>query len=237
VIGLQPSMPVVTDNLRHVRERVSQVSVGAGRSPEDVRLLAATKQVSPAVVSRIIEQGIRLIGENRIQEAVSKIPAVEARDQAVWHFIGHLQTNKASQAVDLFSTVQSLDSTRLAESLGRAASRRGRPVDVLLEINTSGESSKQGFRVDDIYVAAEAALATEWLRPAGLMTIGPLTGDVHAVRASFRMLATLRDRLAARYTESEWGLLSMGMSDDYEIAIQEGSTLIRLGRALFGPRG
>jgi pyridoxal phosphate enzyme (YggS family) len=175
------------------------------------------------------------MGENRVQEAAEKIPAL-AGLRVDWHFIGHLQSNKARQAIRLFSTVQSIDSVDLARVVNRLAAEQGKQVRVLLEVNTSGEPSKHGFAPTEIERATPVIQSMSALEIEGLMTVGPLTSDAHQTRQAFRLLKSLRDQLAARYTEADWDTLSMGMTDDFEIAVEEGSTLVRVGRAIFGPR-
>jgi PLP dependent protein len=225
----------ISGNVRIVNERIAAAAGRSGRSRDAVTLLAATKTVAPELIREGVAAGISAMGENRIQEAADKIPALHGVD-IDWHFIGHLQSNKARQAVRLFPTIQSVDSVELARTLQRVASDEGKWVRVLLEVNTSGEPSKHGFAPTEVERAALEIQSMSALEIEGLMTIGPLTNDAHETRQSFRLLKGLQDQLAARYTDSDWDTLSMGMTDDFEIAVEEGSTLVRVGRAIFGAR-
>lgn len=237
---LQPDLALhastIPQNLARLRERVAEAAVRSGRSPDEVALLAATKSVNPRLINLALDDGIRLVGENRVQEAASKIPEVGAGPGVEWHFIGSLQRNKARQAAALFDVIQSIDSIRLAETLDRISSDLGRKTHVLLEVNTTDESSKHGFSPDELLGSMDAILSFGDLRIEGMMTIGPLTMDADRSRRAFRSLSALRDNLSRRYPDMKLQVLSMGMSEDFEIAIEEGSTLIRLGRAIFGPR-
>lgn len=185
--------------------------------------------------------GLTLFGENRVQEAREKIAAVAAAGltHLRWELIGHLQTNKAARAVELFARVQSVDSLRLAEALEARAAQLGRILPILLEVNVAGEESKSGMAPDEVVGVARAVAALPHLRLEGLMTIAPLVDDPEQVRSVFRQLRALRETLRAEVPLAEdggWPELSMGMTDDFEVAIEEGATLVRIGRALFGER-
>jgi pyridoxal phosphate enzyme (YggS family) len=226
----------IADNLARVRADVARAAERCGRSPAQVGILAVTKTFPRERVQAACEAGLRLFGENRVQEAEQKyregLPPLEL------HLIGHLQRNKAQRAAALFSAVQSIDKVETAQALEAACAAGGRKVEILLEMNTSGESTKFGFDSEEaLLAAADPVLAFPHLRLRGLMTVGPLTGDREAVRAAFRRLARLLERLRSRYPDAALEVLSMGMSGDYEMAVEEGSTLLRLGTALFGPRG
>jgi len=218
------------ERLASVRGRIRAAAERVGRDPSSVRLIGASKTVPAAVLVEAVRAGLADLGENRVQEAEAKAPLLRAdlTDGAVpvWHLIGHLQSNKARKAVALFDWIHSVDSPRLADGLERIAQELGRAPRVLIEVNTSGEASKEGVAPDDAaaLIAHVAGLGT--LRLAGLMTIGPTGGDP---RPAFRLLRRLRD--AAGLDE-----LSMGMSGDFEAAIEEGATIVRVGSALFGAR-
>jgi len=218
------------ERLASVRGRIRAAAERVGRDPSSVRLIGASKTVPAAVLVEAVRAGLADLGENRVQEAEAKAPLLRAdlTDGAVpvWHLIGHLQANKARKAVALFDWIHSVDSPRLADGLERIAQELGRAPRVLIEVNTSGEASKEGVAPDDAaaLIAHVAGLGT--LRLAGLMTIGPTGGDP---RPAFRLLRRLRD--AAGLDE-----LSMGMSGDFEAAIEEGATIVRVGSALFGAR-
>ncbi len=234
-------MERLTERLDQIRGRLARAAERAGRPPESVRLLAVTKGFPAAVVREALALGLREFGENRVQEADAKISELGAAGEAGsaprWHLIGPLQRNKAKRAVTLFDEIHSLDSEDLVAEVARRAAAEGRMIAAYVEVNTSGDPGKHG-------VAPEGALALlgrvgrePAIRPAGLMTIGPLHGGPEGARASFRMLARLRDQaVEAGLLEAGAGL-SMGMSDDFEIAIEEGATIVRVGSALFGSRG
>lgn len=221
-----------------LRARVAAAALRGGRAESDVRIMAVTKTISAHLIRDAYALGFRLFGENRVQEAQSKISQVEMPG-AVWELIGHLQTNKAARAVQLFSRVQSVDSVHLAETLNRQALAQNRVLPVLLEVNVAREKSKTGFSPADLTGAATEIARFPHLRPEGLMTVAPLVSDPEDVRPIFRelraLLRTLREHVPLA-SGAEWKELSMGMTDDFEVAIEEGSTLIRVGRGLFGAR-
>jgi pyridoxal phosphate enzyme (YggS family) len=224
--------------LRAVHERIGEAAAQANRTPHEVRLIAVSKTVPVAVLRDAYALGIHDFGENRVQEAQEKIAALAAPDIR-WELIGHLQTNKANRATELFARVQSVDSPRLAEALSTRASALGKTLPILLEVNVAGEASKSGFASEEMVEAARRIVNLPGLRPEGLMTVAPLVVDPEEVRPVFRALRCLRDRLREAVplgADGGWPELSMGMSDDFAVAIEEGATLVRLGRALFGAR-
>jgi len=218
------------ERLEAVRARMQAAATRVGRDPASVRLIGASKTVPAGVLVQAVRAGLSDLGENRVQEAEAKAPLLRSdlTDGAgpTWHLIGHLQSNKARKAIALFDWIHSVDSPRLADALDRIALELGRTPRVLIEVNTSGEASKEGVAPEDApaLIAHVAGLAS--LRLKGLMTIGPLAGDP---RPAFRLLRRLRD--TAGLVE-----LSMGMSGDFEAAIEEGATMVRVGSALFGAR-
>jgi len=226
----------VKQRLQAVMERIRQACERSGRDPQDVRLVAVSKTMPAERVRRAVAAGVQILGENYVQEARDKIAQLE--DLSVsWHFIGHLQTNKAKYVVRMFDLIHSLDSFKLARELDRQAGRRGRVQPVLIQVNISREESKSGIAAEDIETLVRQVAGLEHLALQGLMTMPPFFDQPERARPYFRRLADL-----ARHIESlnipgvSMRELSMGMSGDYEIAIEEGATLIRLGTTLFGPR-
>jgi PLP dependent protein len=198
-----------------------------------VRLLPVSKNIGPAAIREASEAGLTVFGENRVQEARNKIPLCPGRLE--WHLIGHLQSNKVRPAVRLFSTIHSADSISLLDKLEAACAEEGRRLNVFLEINLAGEASKSGMKAEDAQAAVERANGLAHLDVTGLMTVPPIDPEPERVRPYFRQLRELRDRLRER-TGTPLPELSMGMSGDFEVAIAEGATWIRVGTALFGPR-
>lgn len=225
-------MPTVADNLAAVRARIQAAAARAGRNAADIQLVAVSKTILPEIMREVLAEGVTTFGESRIQEAKAKIPDLPGKLQ--WHFIGHLQTNKAREAVELFNTIQSVDSVRLARELDKCAGQACRTVPVLLECNVSGESTKFGFKPDEVAAALAELNALSRLEIRGLMTMAPFFEDPQNARPTFRALRELRDRL-----QQQHGIplpaLSMGMTNDFEVAIEEGATLVRIGTAIFRP--
>jgi PLP dependent protein len=228
----------VAVRLERLRERIAAAASHAGRRPEEITLVGASKTVDPERMAAAIVAGLRDLGENYVQEAQAKLPTIEspAAAQVRWHLIGHLQSNKARTAVGLFDIIQTLDSARLAGVLGRHAAAHGKRLGVLLEVDFTGEPDRTGLAPDRVYEAAEAALAQPSLELLGLMTVPALELPADQTRTVFERLRRLRDDLAVRYPTADWRHLSMGMTDDFELAIAEGATMIRVGRAIFGER-
>lgn len=228
-------MSNVADNLQKVQERMAAAAKRAGRNPEEIRLVAVSKTVPPDRVREGIQAGIKILGENYVQEAKKKIEAL-GHDVA-WHFIGHLQTNKAKIAVRLFDLIHSVDSLHLAEELNKAARAEGKVLPILLEVKLSTEKSKFGVEEDNILQLAEGISRMENLMLRGLMTMPPLFPDPEDARPYFIRLRKLSELLASqKFARVLMEELSMGMSNDFEVAIEEGATLVRVGTAIFGPR-
>jgi pyridoxal phosphate enzyme (YggS family) len=223
---------------RHARERIAAAAARAGRRPEDVRLIAVTKGFGPEIARAALAAGLVQLGESRVQEAKRKIPAVANSSPSArptWHLIGHLQSNKAGVAAQLFDWIHSIDSVRLAEAVN--ARRDETPVDVLIQIKTSTEAAKSGLATDAALDEVPRIAELPHLSVRGLMTIPPLDPDPQVARRAFRALSELAERLRAlRSPRVRMDHLSMGMSGDFEIAIEEGATMVRLGTGLFGPR-
>lgn len=238
--------------LEAVQARVAAAARQVGRDPAEVQIVAVSKTVPAERVAALARLGIWQFGENRVEEAEAKIPDVRAllgedlAHRISWYLVGHLQSRKAARALDVFDEVHSVDTVRLAARLDRLAAAQGRRLPVLLEVNISGEATKYGLPAGSwphdrkqaavLYAQIEAILSLPHLNVRGLMTVAPLTSDPEAVRPVFRRLRELRDALAGRWPGHALPVLSMGMSDDYEVAVEEGATMIRLGRAIFGPR-
>lgn len=225
-------MPLA-ENLAVVQSRIAAACERAGRVPSEVTLLAVSKNHPAETVAEAVRLGLALFGENRVQEAKAKIPLSPGR--ARWHFIGHLQSNKARDAVALFESIDSVDSLALAGELQKQAEKQAKTVKMLLEVNVAGESSKFGWNPERLL--AELARVNDFARLElhGLMTVAPYATDAEKVRPVFRRLRELRDRCADALG-APLPVLSMGMSGDLEVAIEEGATLVRVGTALFGPR-
>ena len=225
----------IADNIASIQERISKSALRAGRNPAEIRLVAVSKTVSAESIQEAIAAGVTILGENYMQEARNKIARIEK--QVEWHFIGHLQSNKAKYAVDLFSMIQSVDRLALAEELGQEANKRGKIVPVLIQVNISGEESKSGIDPQETLQLLERIAALQHLAVQGLMTMPPWFEDPEDARPYFSAMRKLREKLSR---EKIPGValqeLSMGMSGDFEVAIEEGATLVRIGTAIFGPR-
>jgi len=217
----------VTHNIKLIQQRIGAAAQRAGRQPESVALVAVSKTIEPERVETALSGGQTVFGESKIQEARAKIPLVSGR--AHWHMIGHLQTNKARDAVALFEVIHSVDSVKLAAELSRWAERAGKTQAILLEVNVSGESSKFGLKPEDLKSTVAEISQMPRLEVQGLMTIAPFAEEAEKARSCFRRLRELRDMFGLRE-------LSMGMTRDFEVAIEEGATLVRIGAGIFGER-
>jgi len=228
----------ISENLAGVRERIAAAANRAGRNPADVALMAVSKTFPAEAIREAYAAGQRLFGENRVQEFADKSAALTQLD-AEFHLIGHLQSNKAARAAELFTAVDSVDSLGLARKLDTATAKANRRLIVLIEINVGGEAAKSGVALDsaELEELVTAAADLQHLQFSGLMTIPPFTEDPEGARRYFRRLRELRDDIAARHLRGiSMDVLSMGMSHDFEVAIEEGSTCVRLGTAIFGER-
>ncbi len=225
---------VIADNVQAVRRRIEAACDRAFRDPDDVRLVAVTKTVEAERIVEAIHAGIDCIGENRVQEADGKfdqLPPVER------HLVGHLQRNKVKRALELFDVIQSVDSVRLAREISTRSEAGGRRTPVLVEVNTSGEESKYGLEPSETLEAIEEMADLGGIEVTGLMTVGAFLPDPEQVRPCFRTLRDLRDSVEDRVVPGvRMDHLSMGMTNDFEVAIEEGATIIRVGRAIFGER-
>ncbi|MGA8618074.1 MAG: YggS family pyridoxal phosphate-dependent enzyme [Candidatus Sulfotelmatobacter sp.] len=229
----------ISENIAAVRERINRAARRSARNPDNITLMAVSKTQPPERIREVYHAGLRVFGENRVQEFAGKAGALQDLHAAEWHMIGHLQSNKGAKTVELFHAVDSVDSLKLAEKLDVAARALGRKLDVLIEINVGGEAAKSGVPLDSP-VLEELLIAAprfEALAFRGLMTVPPFTDDPQGARPDFRKLRELRDAIAARQLPGvTMDQLSMGMSHDFEVAIEEGSTCVRVGTAIFGQR-
>jgi len=227
----------IAANLTLIMERIASAAARSGRSAEDVRLVAVSKTHSPDLIRDAIAAGVRSFGENKVQEAEGKIAEV-GRDAAEWHLIGHLQSNKVRKAIQLFDVIQSVDSTELAARLERICNEEGRSqLSVFIQVDLAGEATKSGVAEDDLPKLVSYLRECERLKLDGLMIIPPFFDDPESSRPYFQSLRVLRDRMVAEgaFTGGR-GELSMGMSHDFEVAIEEGATIVRIGTAVFGER-
>lgn len=226
-------------NVAAVHERIERAARRAGRSPSDVALMAVTKTHPPETIREAYAAGLRLFGENRVQEFAGKASLLADLAGAEWHMIGHLQTNKAVKTAELFAAVDSVDSVKLAEKLDMTAQKLKKKLPVLIEINVGGEAAKSGVALDsrELEELLQSAPRFEALEFRGLMTVPPFTDDPEGARSYFRRLRELRDATTKRNLSAiAMSVLSMGMSHDFEVAIEEGSTSVRVGTAIFGER-
>jgi pyridoxal phosphate enzyme (YggS family) len=231
-------MTTIAENVACVRARIAEACARAGRSPGEVTLVAVSKFRSPEAIAEAAAAGVNDFGENRVEEAGEKLPQIDLR--LTWHMVGHVQSRKAADVTRLFDVVQSVDSVKLARRLSRFAETL---LPVLLEVNVSGEAAKYGWQAADwesdraqrqaLWDDVREVLALPNLRVSGLMTMAPIVDDMELARPVFAGLRRLRDALAGDFPTSGWPHLSMGMTDDYPVAVEEGATMVRIGRAIF----
>lgn len=222
-----------SDRLEKVNSRIAEACSRAGRNISEIKLVAVAKGFGTEVIREAVDCGVRVIGESRVQEAAEKIP--KCPSYLEWHMVGHLQRNKARQAVNLFKVIHSVDSVRLMDTLERICAETGTILQVCLEVNVAGDSHKMGFAPEMIDGVLEQAGRFLHLEIIGFMTIPPFSNDTEDARKHFRMLRELRDRCQDKF-RLNLKELSMGMSNDFEVAIEEGATMVRIGTALFGER-
>ena len=226
-------MSQISDNLINIHSRIQDAAHRVGRQVSDVRLVAVSKTYPPAVIQEAWNAGQHVFGENRVQDALPKIAELPA--EAEWHFIGHLQSNKIRKALPAFTLIHGVDNLELAQQINRIAGEMGLTAKILLEINVSGESSKFGFSPTDLRQNLEGLLCLPNIGINGLMTMAPYSEDPETARPVFSKLRILRDELAAK-TGQALRELSMGMSGDFEVGIEEGATIVRIGSSIFGHR-
>lgn len=228
-------MASIRENLSKIQDRITVAADRSGQDPHSVCLVAVSKTKPVDLILEAIDAGITDVGENRVQEANSKRDQINRSVR--WHLVGHLQTNKVKQALQTFDLIHSVDSLRLLAEIDRRSAQLSRQTDVLIQVNTSAEPSKYGIEPDQTLNLIEAALDHTHVRIRGLMTIGVFLADLEAVRPSFVLLRELREKILARqFPGVEMEYLSMGMTNDFEVAIEEGANLVRIGTAIFGSR-
>ncbi|MGC2246462.1 MAG: YggS family pyridoxal phosphate-dependent enzyme [Terriglobales bacterium] len=229
----------IVENIARVLERIAAAARRAGRNPDEVKLMAVSKTFAVESIREAHAAGLRVFGENRVQEFAGKVESLRDVTGVEWHCIGHLQSNKVARAVELFDAVDSVDSVKLAEKLNAAAEKMGKTVQVLIEINVGAEEAKSGIELGSGELGRILINAETWknLAVRGLMTVPPYTEDPEEARPYFRRLCEIRNKIAARQVPGiAMDVLSMGMSHDFEVAIEEGSTCVRVGTAIFGRR-
>ncbi|MFH1868659.1 MAG: YggS family pyridoxal phosphate-dependent enzyme [Candidatus Omnitrophota bacterium] len=227
---------MITENLTRIRGRIEEAALRAGRKPQDVTLVCVTKTATAEKIREVVASGIADIGENRVQDALSKYNKLGDLAKSVrWHMVGHLQTNKVKAALEIFDVIHSLDSMKLAEEIDRRAEPLDRRIDCFIEVNTSGEDSKYGIRPEDAQSFLREAAAFPNIHIIGLMTIAPFLEDAQLCRAYFVKLRRLKEELnGLNMPDTGIKELSMGMSQDFEVATEEGATFLRVGTAIFG---
>jgi pyridoxal phosphate enzyme (YggS family) len=229
----------IRENVAEIRKRMADAARRKDRGPNDITLMAVSKTFPPERLREAYEAGLRVFGENRVQEFSGKAAMLTDLKDAEWHMIGHLQTNKAARTVELFAAVDSVDSVKLAQKLNESARQIGKTISVLIEVNVGGEAAKTGVSQEsnELEELLLAAPRLEHLQFRGMMTVPPFSDDPQNTRPYFRKLRDLRDGIAARkLPHVAMDVLSMGMSHDFEVAIEEGSTCVRIGTAIFGER-
>ncbi len=233
-----PSQEMLVSNIASVQKNIMQAAERVGRRPDEITLVAVSKTKPVELIKLAYDLGLRNFGENRVQDALPKIAEFRhaGLEPVTWHMIGHLQRNKVNKVVGSFDSVHSVDSLQLAQALNAHASELEIRIAVLLQVNVSGEESKEGMTPEETFTLAQQIVALPQLDVQGLMTVAPLVQDPEEVRPVFRTLRTLRDDLRKQVSQSAWQHLSMGMTDDYCVAIEEGATIVRVGRAIFGER-
>jgi pyridoxal phosphate enzyme (YggS family) len=231
---------MLIENASNILKKISHAAMRAGRSPDEVKLIAVTKTVGIETIKEAIDAGLRIFGENRVQEAQKKVMSDELglmRERIEWHLIGHLQKNKAKYAVQLFDLIHTVDSVELAEELNKQAEKIGKIQRVLVQVKLSEEETKHGVSEDELILLLEEIKKLKNLKLEGLMTMPPYFEDPEKARPYFKRLREIRDNInSLRITHYALRELSMGMSNDFEVAIEEGATMVRIGTAIFGER-
>jgi pyridoxal phosphate enzyme (YggS family) len=237
-VGIPTLVERLRANIATVQERITRAAARAGRDPAAITIVAVAKTFGPQMVEAAYAAGLRHFGENRVQEAEEKLGVLDPGMVAgsTWHLVGHLQTNKARLAARLFQVVQSIDSLRVAQALEQGCTRAGTSCDVLIQVNLAHTPGQFGLPEEAVAEVARGILALPHLRLRGLMTIAPQVEDPELVRPHFRRMRELAEQLRREVPEAGWDVLSMGMTEDFEVAVEEGATMVRLGRAIFGER-
>jgi len=227
---------MIQNNIEQILDQIKGICEIIGRDPSKIVLIGVTKFANISQIKEAMQSGLMHIGENRVQEARKKFPSLEGSSEVTRHMIGHLQTNKVKYALEIFDFIQSVDSLKLANSIEEHAAKTNKIIDILVQVNTAGEEQKFGVTPTDIFGLISEISKLKHIRLLGLMTIAPLVQDKEIIRKCFRNLRFLRDQISERFSTSdllEMKYLSMGMTDDFEIALEEGSNMVRIGRAIF----
>jgi hypothetical protein len=228
-------MSRIEENLKEIESRIRKAAEKSSREKDEIKLVAVTKTVEPERIKEAIRLGVKIIGENRIQEAEEKFK--EIIEKVEKHLVGHLQTNKVKKAVELFDLIQSVDSVHIAEEISKRSQEKGKMMEVLVEVNTSGEKTKFGVEPEQTIPLVESISKLEGMKIIGLMTIGLFSDDPEATRPCFKRLKVLFDEIkSAKIPNVEMNYLSMGMTSDFEVAVEEGSNMVRIGTGIFGSR-
>jgi len=227
------SKGIIYKNLERLKRKIEEVALKSKRDSQGIKLVAVTKTATIEQIREAIKAGIKIIGENKVQEAQKKFPQIDSLVE--WHMVGHLQTNKVKYAVEIFNLIHSVDSIKLAQEIDKRSRQFNKITDILVEVNVSGELSKYGIKPEEVESFLREISVLPWLRVQGLMTIAPIVKNKEEVRPYFRKLRELSNQVKElRIKNIEMKYLSMGMTDDFEIAIEEGANMLRIGRAIFG---
>ena len=226
-------METIKNNLEIINKKIRKAALKVNRNPEEIKLVAVTKTATTEQIEEAINAGVKIIGENRVQDAKKKYQIFTA--DVEWHLIGHLQTNKAKYAVEIFNCIHSVDSIKLAQEIDKRSLQFGKIMDVLVEVNVSGEETKYGIKSEEVETFLKEISEFPRIRIRGLMTIAPIVEDKEEVRPYFRKLRELSEKIKSKNIENiKIDYLSMGMTEDFEIAIEEGANMVRIGRGIFG---
>ena len=226
-------METIKNNLEIINEKIKKAALKVNRNPEEIKLVAVTKTATTEQIKEAINAGVKIIGENRVQDAKEKYQILTA--DIKWHLIGHLQTNKTKYAVEIFNCIHSVDSIKLAQEIDKRSKQFGKKIDVLVEVNVSGEETKYGIKPEEVEPFLKEISEFPEIRVRGLMTIAPIVEDKEEVRPYFRKLRELSEEIKSKNIGNvKMDYLSMGMTEDFEIAIEEGANMVRIGRGIFG---
>jgi len=224
---------IIKNNLEIINEKIKKAALKVERNPEEIKLVAVTKTATIEQIEEAIKAGVKIIGENKVQEAKEKYQIITADIE--WHLVGHLQTNKVKYAVEIFDCIHSVDSIKLAEEIDKRSLQFGKTTNVLVEVNVSGEETKCGIKPEEVVLFLKNISEFTGIRVRGLMTIAPIAEDKEEVRPYFRRLRELSKEIKSKNIKNvKMDYLSMGMSEDFEIAIEEGANMVRIGRGIFG---
>ena len=229
-------METIKNNLEKINEKIKKAALKANRSPEDIKLVAVTKTATVEQVKEVISAGVKIIGENKVQEAKEKYQVLSADIADIeWHLVGHLQTNKVKYAIEIFDLIHSVDSIKLAEEIDKRSLQFGIMTNILVEVNVSGEETKYGIKPEEVEYFLKEISEFSRIKVRGLMTIAPIAEDKEEVRPYFRKLRELSEKIENKNIKNvKMDYLSMGMTDDFEVAIEEGANMVRIGRGIFG---